>query len=145
MVLDEVANWTKRAIERIKRPRGEEVPVRAPLQVLTAGRARAPLVDIFENEKEFLVFLDVPGASAKNTEVSWDEEDMLAVHVRRAAQESGTPRLSEYEGDDWYTQIRLTPAVVGSKASCTVKQGVLRIRLPLSRTLSPRAIPILAT
>src|SRR6185295_11007353 len=114
------------------------------LDGLVSGRVGVPALDLFENESEFQLLVDVPGATPRNIHVTWNEVDTLAVHVQRAGPGPGTPWLSEYEESDWYREIVLSPDADGTKATSTVRDGVVTVRLPKRWTTSSKLIPVLA-
>jgi len=147
MQLQNAVEWTKRALSRIGLRDGERVPVhtRDSGDMLAVNRASAPAVDIFESEHDYQILIDAPGASAGTTHVTWDDIDTLSVHVRRNALTAGVPWVREYEESDWFRQVRLSPDVDGTKVTCTAKDGVVRVILPLLRTRTVTSIPILAT
>lgn len=143
MDLDSLVRWTKSKFSRF---RADEVPVTTSVasDALTSGRAAVPALDIFENDSEFRVVVDVPGATPRNTHVAWNDFDTLTVRVDREATASGTAWSSEYEESDWYREIVLYPDVDGAKVSATVRDGVATIRLPKQRTASNKLVPVLA-
>ena len=143
MGLENLVQWTKSKLSRFT---GGDVPVTTSrsLDGLTRGRVGVPAADLFENQSELQLVVDVPGATPRNTHVTWNEVDTLAVHVQRAGAAPGTPWLSEYEESDWYREIILSPDVDGAKATSTVRDGVVTVRLPKRRTTSSTHIPVLA-
>jgi HSP20 family protein len=143
MGLESLVQWTKSKLSQVK---GGDVPVTSSssLDGLTSGTVAVPSLDLFENQSEFRLVVDVPGATPRNMHVSWNEVDTLAVHVRRAASEPGVPWLSEYEESDWYREVVLSPDVDGTGVNATVRDGVATIRLPKRRTTSSKLIPVLA-
>jgi HSP20 family molecular chaperone IbpA len=146
MVLENAIEWTKRTLGRVAVRNGEKVAIRNSnvSDILTANRVTAPAANILESETALQLLVDVPGACAGTTHVAWDDVDTLSVHVRRTAEPAGEPWKCEYDESDWYRSLRLSAEVDGSKATCTVRDGVLRIVLPLRRTQLSTRIPILA-
>jgi HSP20 family molecular chaperone IbpA len=148
MVLENAVQWTKRALSRIGvHEREQKLPITTSEipSPMAAARLRVPAVDIYEKEDAFQLWFDVPAASTATAHVYWDDVDTLAVHVQRRTENSpGTPWLCEYDESDWFRRVRLSPEVDASRATCSVKNGVLRIVLPLRRTRALTSIPILA-
>jgi HSP20 family molecular chaperone IbpA len=146
MVLENAIGWTKRKLARVRVRDGERVAVQIGdvSDMLAAGRVTAPAVDVFESDTALQVWLDVPGASAATTHVFWDDVDTLSVHVRRTAERAGEPWKCEYDEIDWYRSLHLSAEADGANATCTVRDGVLRIVLPLRRTNATICVPILA-
>jgi HSP20 family molecular chaperone IbpA len=100
-----------------------------------------PLVDVYENDKELLIFADVPGGTREGATVAWDEARGLTLLVKSQALPSGTPWASEYKPCEWYRALELPDYVDGSKAACTIKDGVLTIRVP-KRAAASKLIPV---
>jgi HSP20 family molecular chaperone IbpA len=146
MVLGNAIEWTKRTLARVAIRSGEKVAIQNSevSDMLAASRVTVPAADIFESETALQLLVDVPSATAATTHVAWDDVDTLSVHVRRTAEPAGEPWKCEYDESDWYRSLRLSAEVDGSKATCTVRDGVLRIVLPLRRTQAATCIPILA-
>lgn len=143
MGLESLVEWTKSKLSRFT---GADVRVTNAdtFDGLTSGRVAAPALDLFENATEFRLVVDAPGATPRNTHVTWNEIDTLAVHVRREAASPGSAWFSEYEESDWYREITLPPEVDGTKVTATVQDGVVTIRLTKRRTTGSRLVPVLA-
>src|SRR4051812_24649782 len=116
MRIGEIVQWTKSKLSELA---GDEVPVaRADtLDTLTVGTVAVPSVDLFESEREYRVVLDAPGATTKNTHVTWNEIDMLLVHVRRSVTDACNPLVCEYREADWYCEVTLPADANGARAT----------------------------
>jgi HSP20 family protein len=145
MVLENAVEWTKRTLSRIGVRDREKLPIHSGdvSTLLIGARATAPSVDVFESERAFQLVFDIPGASTATTQVFWDERDTLSVHARRSSRATGERWLREYDESDWFRSLRLSPDVDAAKATCTLKDGVLSVVLPLERTRAASCIPIL--
>jgi HSP20 family molecular chaperone IbpA len=143
MGIAEFVEWTKSKLSEFV---ADDVPVTSAstLETLTTGTVAIPSLDLFESEKEYRVVLDVPGATAPNTHLTWNELDTLLVHVRRAAADAGEPMLCEYRESDWYREVVLPADANGAQANAEVRQGVLTIRVPKCLTPSGKLIPVYA-
>lgn len=100
-----------------------------------------PVADVYENDKELLIQADVPGGGPDGATVAWDEGRGLTLLVKSQALPSGVLWASEYEPHDWYRTFELPSYVDGSKASSTIKDGVLTIRIP-KRSAASKLIPV---
>jgi len=143
MGLGEIVEWTKSKWSEFV---ADDVPISKSdtLDALTTGTVVIPSLDLFESEKEYRIIVDVPGATALNAHLTWNEVDTLVVQVRRATPDPGGPLLCEYRESDWYRQVVLPADANGAKASAEVRHGVLSIRVPKRLTLSGKLIPICA-
>ncbi len=142
MELENLVQWTKSKLSKFT---GGDISVTSSssLDALTgSGKVAPPPFDLFENQREFHLVVDVPGATPSNTHLAWNDFDTLSVHVRRAP--STTALVSEYDELDWYREIVLSPEADVTKAHATVRNGVLTVRVPKRRTLSSRLIAVSA-
>lgn len=103
-----------------------------------------PPVDMYENDRELVIYADVPGASREGTRIAWDGNGGLTFAVRRQEWPLGTVWTSEYEPGEWYRSLELPDYADGSRAMPTVKDGVLTIRVPKRATTS-KLIPVRAS
>src|SRR4051812_26327871 len=88
-----IVAWTKSKLS----PFGaEHVPVTCGSARRGVTGAAVPSLDLFENEQEYRVVLDAPGATAANTRLIWNEVGALLVHVQRATSPPGAPLVCEY-------------------------------------------------
>lgn len=140
----------KSAFKKVVSNEGAEVPVTrsemSPAEGLGERSLARPAVDIFENDSELLLRADVPGATPENTTVSFNEGDGTLVFLVKtgAAPVSGNTWLMEYGEADFYRSFRLPSSVDGAKATSTVKDGLLTIRIPKRPEPAPRLIPVKA-
>jgi HSP20 family protein len=100
-----------------------------------------PPVDIFENDEELLLLADVPGAHVGNTQIFWDVQRGLQLYVRRgpAARESSSGNGSQ---PDWFRAFRLPDYLDAPEARSSVRDGVLRIRIPRKPRSNPVTIAV---
>ena len=144
MGLESLVEWTRNKLSQLA---AGDVPVRASseLDSLTgSGRVALPRFDLFENQSEFRLVIDVPGAAPSNTQLAWNGVDTLSIHVQREGSAPGVLSLSEYEELDWYREIVFSPDADGQNAHSSVRNGVLTVRVPKRRTLSSKLIPVYA-
>jgi HSP20 family protein len=103
-----------------------------------------PVLDAYENEQEWVLQADVPGARADNTEVWYDDREGLSLHVKPQLDLTGGLKLvaGEFGDVDWYCAIPLPDYLDGANARSTVSHGVLTVRVPKREVAKPRAVPI---
>ena len=141
MGIGELVEWTKNKLSELTSD-GVSVTDADTFDALTLGAVATPSLDLFENEKEYRLVLDAPGATPPNTHLTWDEVDTLVVHVRRTRTDAHPPLVSEYRESDWYREVALPADANGAKANAAVREGVLTIRVPKRLTLSGKLIPV---
>lgn len=123
---------------------GHEIQVATPaprLERLGRTPLATPPVDVYENDQEILINADVPGASPEGAIVAWDEGRGLTLLIKNQAPPSGSPRASEYRPCDWFRAFDLPDYVDGLKATSSLKDGVLTIRIP-KRPAVAKLIPV---
>lgn len=148
MAWNDIVSSAREKLRRaLVRKDGEEVQVAARatrLEPLDQAALATPAVDIYENDKEFLIHADVPGGSRDGALVAWDERRGLTLSVKGRALPAGTLRASEYQASDWYRVFELPDNLDGSKATSSIKDGVLTICIP-KRAAASRPIPVKAS
>jgi HSP20 family molecular chaperone IbpA len=125
-------------------PNGQEIQVAAQvpsLEQLGTTPLSSPSVDVYENDREILIHADVPGGSPDGAAVSWDEGRGLTLLIKNQAPPSGVPWASEYEPHDWFRTFELPDYVDGLKATSSLKDGVLIVRIP-KRSAVAKLIPV---
>jgi HSP20 family protein len=142
MALPEIVQTWKERLER-RLGRRERVSAEARLEQLGDAPRAVPIMDVFENDVELLVRADVPGGNRDDAVVSWDESRRLTFLVRNRSRPAGRPWASEYVPHDWYGELQLPNYADGARATSTMKDGVLTIRVP-KRTSERKRIPVRA-
>src|SRR5687767_14343849 len=77
---------------------GEEIQVAKQdtrLEQLGDAALATPVVDVYENDKELLLYADVPGGTRADATVAWDEGRGLTFLVKGRALPSGSLWASE--------------------------------------------------
>lgn len=134
---------------KIWRRLGREVDARIPVrkggavEQLAATPLATPAVDVYENEREFLVIADVPGGTRDGTTVAWDEKRGLTLLVKSAPSPAGTSSTDQYDRRDWFLALELPAYADGSRASSLLRDGVLTVHVP-KRNTKPRLVPVKA-
>jgi len=90
----------------------------------------APALDVFENDKEFVLFADVPGVPQGAAEITLNQE-------RLVVEAKGNVRKYRRE-------LIVPPSVDPEKISAALQAGVLKVVLPKRAPYQPRQIPVSA-
>jgi HSP20 family molecular chaperone IbpA len=103
-----------------------------------------PTLDAYENEDEWVLQADVPGARPDNTNVWYDQREGLSVHVKPQLEVAEEHKLiaGEFAEVDWYCAIPLPEYLDGAQATSSVARGVLTVHVPKKQAAKPRAVPI---
>ena len=102
-----------------------------------------PLVDIYENEDEILLHVDMPGVEKENVTINLDNGKLHLSGLRKM-EVKGAENWVEF-GDAEYTRSFSVPQTIDSeRVNAELKNGVLRLHLPKSEASKPRQIEIKA-
>jgi HSP20 family protein len=91
-------------------------------------RTAAPPLDVFENDKEFLLVADLPGVPQGGAEVTLDRDRLIV-------QATGSTRKFRRE-------IVVPPSVDAEGVAADMKAGVLTVHLPKRAPYQPRQIQV---
>ena len=102
----------------------------------------AVFADLLESDDEYLLLVDLPGATADTTEVSFDG-GRLTVEARR---EKDVPDDFAYVDEERTlfldADLPLPPDATAEGAGASMKRGVLEVRLPKRTAVEDRTIPV---
>ena len=108
------------------------------IEHLGYGPRVVPLVDVYENQDEFLVFADVPGVDKERLDVRIDSS-LLTVEARQTIATGGD------DGSQPMIYARtfaLPENIDATKVSAEIDAGVVRIRMPKNEAAKPRRITV---
>lgn len=97
----------------------------------TRTRYRTPRVDIFENEKEVLLFADLPGVEADGVQVQLDAPE-LKLEGKLA------------DGPAFFRTFRVDESIDADSVEAVIERGVLKVQLKKSVQKGPRRIAVRA-
>ncbi len=102
-----------------------------------------PLVDIYENENEILLHVDMPGVEKDKITINIDN-GRLHLSGLRKMDVKGAENWAEF-GDAEYVRSFSVPQTIDvEKVNAELKNGVLQLHLPKSEAAKPRQIEIKA-
>jgi len=107
------------------------------------GPALTPLVDIYENDEEILLFADLAGVRKEDLTVNV-ENDTLKLIGNRKLDVHGTVYFEEFCGCNFRREFSLPPGIDVERVNAELKDGLLQLHLPKSESLKPRQIEIKA-
>lgn len=100
-----------------------------------------PLVDVFENDAEYLIVADVPGATKESIEVHYHDGE-LALEARRGPVTTGKSLGEERRRADYRRVFAMPDGIDAEKIEAKIDAGVLRLRLPKSQAQRTRRIEV---
>lgn len=100
-----------------------------------------PVVDIYENEDEILLYADMPGVSRENITVNIDNGKLM-LSGARTMETTGVTNWEEF-GSVLFNRTFSVPQTIDiEKVNAELKEGVLRLHLPKSEAAKPKLIKI---
>jgi len=101
-----------------------------------------PRVDILETEDELVLSADLPGVKPEDTDVRFENGELI-LQGRCAVRQPGQDYLlAEYEVGDFHRVFTVSQDIDAEKISAQMKNGVLTVHLPKSEALKPRKITV---
>ena len=99
----------------------------------------SPRVDIYENDREFLIVADVPGVKADAVDARLEAGE-LRIH----GTQSTCAEAQEFSPAQFARSFRIPDGVDPKGVKAEMKNGVLRVRLAKSEAARPRQIEVCA-
>jgi HSP20 family protein len=108
----------------------------------TRGVQFTPRVDIYETDKELLLYAELPGVRPEDVELRYENGE-LTLHGRVRRRHPSRPMLAqEYEVGDFYRAFNVHESIDASRIEAECKNGLLTIRLPKVEAVRPRQITV---
>ena len=107
-------------------------PLFPPFETMAPVVNWLPVFDLSENEKEYLVRLEVPGVNKENLDINLVEHVLTVTGKRELTQEQTTESYlwKEREFGRFVRSVRLPSPVIENKIEALYQDGVLVVRLP---------------
>lgn len=100
-----------------------------------------PLVNIYENEEEILLCLELPGVSRKNIKIQVDN-GLLTFIGGRSIERKGVSEWDEIKDVEYHRSFSVPPTINTEQVAADLVNGVLTLRLPKSAAAQPKTIEI---
>lgn len=100
----------------------------------------APPCDIYENDVEYLIACDVPGATEQGLDLRLDAGQLTI--TARVEQPSRAAVQREYSLPDYERTFQIPRDIDRDKVAANLRHGVLWVQLPKSPAMRPRRIEI---
>ncbi len=113
-------------------------------RVHTAPTGYRAATDVFEDDKGFVLELDLPGVKLEDIDIELHESTLTIAGERKLARDDDkqTYRRVERRHGRFERSFRLPKHVDEAGIEATMKDGVLQIRLPKVAEVQPRKITI---
>jgi HSP20 family protein len=104
-----------------------------------------PALDLFENEDEYLVQVDLPGVKAEDVSIELVDNVLTISGTRVYAGSEQSMRRLERPYGSFLRRLSMPEGVEAEKVRATFADGVLSIAVPKPAASKPRRIAIAAT
>lgn len=123
----------------------QEVTTMSDAERTRARKAYVPRADIYETANEIFVVADMPGVDENSLDLTL-EKNILTIngYVEPAQLENFSLAYAEYEVGDYQRSFTLSNQIDQEKIEASVKNGVLRLRLPKAGPAKARKIMVTA-
>jgi HSP20 family protein len=107
--------------------------------------AFVPRADVYETDDDIVVMADMPGVDADSVDITL-EDNVLTIngYVDPEPPDGHSLAYAEYRVGDYVRAFTLSDQIDRDGIEATVKDGVLRLRLPKAEAAKMRKIPITA-
>jgi len=107
------------------------------------GRFYVPSTDIYENEEELVVVVEVPGVAREDVAINV-ENDQLSISARLNFDkyDNYQPVYTEYNVGNFTRNFHLSNKIDSSAIDAKMKDGVLTLRLPKIPEAKPRKVKV---
>lgn len=106
------------------------------------GTTYSPRIDIWEATDELVLYADMPGVTAENLDIHFENRE-LRIHGKVCPRQENINFLfGEYGIGDFYRTFTIGEAINSEKISAELKDGVLTLHLPKSEAVKPRRIEV---
>ncbi len=130
------------ATDIIDKPAATDV---ATTEHTRTGPMYRPDVDIIERPDELTVLADMPGVSADEIDINF-ENGVLTIHGKvEARQSDGSFLRQEYGVGDFHRTFNVSKAIDGTAISAEYADGVLTLHLPKVEAVKPHKIAVKAS
>ncbi|MFA3781787.1 Hsp20/alpha crystallin family protein [Melioribacteraceae bacterium 4301-Me] len=104
----------------------------------------APLSDIYEDNDNFVVRLDLPGVKKEDVKISYDDGQLIITGERKQEKETENHKFHRVERiyGKFYRSFVLPNKIKEGKISAEFKDGQLTITIPKAEEAKPKEIPI---
>ena len=104
----------------------------------------SPLVDIYENDEEILLYADLPGVGKERISIDLDN-GLLRLSGQRRHESGGAAQWEEFGALDYQRTFSVPQTINIDQVNAEMKDGVLCLHLPKSEAARPRQIEITTT
>jgi HSP20 family protein len=102
----------------------------------------SPRIDIRETEEELILYADLPGVTAEDLDIQFENRE-LRIHGRvRPRQARPTYLYREYGVGDFFRTFAIGEEIDHARISAELSKGELILHLPKTEAVKPRRITV---
>jgi HSP20 family molecular chaperone IbpA len=106
----------------------------------------APLTDIVETPKAFLLYSELPGVAERDIDLTLDKNTLLIKgKFSPVDTKEKNPLFQEYLTGDYERAFSISNEINRDEISASLVNGVLKITLPKAKEVQPRKINVKAS
>jgi len=104
----------------------------------------APLVDISEDDKEYMIKAELPEMKKEDVKVTVHDDVLAISGERKSEKEEKTKKYHRTERSygSFYRSFTLPDDADGAKIAADYKDGMLKIHLPKSEKAKPKSVEV---
>lgn len=106
------------------------------------NRFLTPRVDIFENDQELMLFVELPGVRSEDIDVNFERGELTLRAKVQPRSPGPTVLVQEYEPADFFRAFQIHEAIDGNRIDAKCKHGLLTVRLPKLGAAQPRKVNV---
>ena len=108
------------------------------------GAAWAPVVDVYEDENNFVLHAELPGLSKDDVELHLENRSLTIRGERKLDKSFSQANFHQQERflGRFARTFTLPPTISQEKITANFKDGVLEVVLPKAEELRPKLIPV---
>ncbi len=100
-----------------------------------------PAVDIYENDDEILLHVDMPGVVKEDIKVDIDNGTLSIAGIRKL-ETKGIATYEEFTDAEYVRSFSVPQTIEVDKVEAELKNGILKLHLPKSEAVKPKQIEI---
>ena len=105
-----------------------------------------PRVDVQYDEKETVIYAEMPGVDDKSVDISLDDKNLIVTgYCQLQIPDGYSLKWQEYKIGNYRKSFLLNEKVGTSKISAEMKNGILKIILPVKEKCKPVKIKVKAS
>lgn len=122
---------------------GKELQMQESVENTRPCPTYVPRADIYESKDQIVVLADMPGAHQDSVEITLENSILtVTASVEPSVTEGYSKALTEYGVGDFKRSFTLSNAIDREGIEASMKNGVLKLILPKSKSLLPKKIAV---